>query len=211
LRVAAASPSRKGSHPTNQQSTLEKTMLRKTLFTVCVLAALPAAADTTAALARSCNNCHGVNGVSAGGPMPSIGGLPESYLKNVLLQWKHGERYAATMDRHVKGYSDDELAALATYFSKQKWTPVAQKTDPALVKRGKEVSERCESCHGETGKSDDADTPNLNGQWAQYLELELTKYREDAVKMPHKKMRANAKKLDAADVKAVAEYYASQK
>jgi len=36
------------------------------------------------------------------------------------------------------------------------------------------------------------------------------KYREDAVKMPHKKMRNNAKKLDEADVAAIAQYYAAQ-
>jgi cytochrome c553 len=37
------------------------------------------------------------------------------------------------------------------------------------------------------------------------------KYRDDGVTMPHKKMRNNARKLDANDVKAAAEYYANQK
>ena len=56
----------------------------------------------------------------------------------------------------------------------------------------------------------DAETPKLNGQWAEYLEMELMKYRTESVKMPHKKMRGNAKKLEEADVSAAAQFYAAQ-
>jgi sulfide dehydrogenase cytochrome subunit len=162
-------------------------------------------------LANSCDNCHGVNGVSAGQSMPSIGGLPESYLKNIMMEWKSGERYSATMGRLIKGYTEEEISALAAYFSKKPWTPVAQKTDAKLVKAGKKVTEKCSGCHGDTGKSPDADTPNLNGQWSQYLQLEALKYRDDAVAMPNKQMRKAAKKLSEDEIKAVAEFYASQK
>ena len=182
------------------------------LFATFGMTSLAALAGTpTEDLARTCNGCHGLNGVSVGPNMPSIGGLPEAYLKNLLLQWKKGERYAATMDRHVKGYSDDELAALASYFAKLPWVPVAQKADAKVLAQGKEATERCETCHGATGSEpDDAETPKLNGQWAQYLEMELLKYRTDAVKMPHKKMRNNAKKMDDAGVAAGARYYGAQ-
>ena len=169
------------------------------------------AADNIEPLANTCNNCHGINGVSVGPSMPSIGGLPESYLKNIMLEWKAGTRYSATMGRLVKGYSDEQIGALAAYFSKKPWTPVTQKADPKLVKLGKEATKRCASCHGETGKSEDSETPNLNGQWAGYLELEALKYRDDAVAMPNKQMRNAAKKLSDEEVKAVAAFYASQK
>lgn len=163
------------------------------------------------ALANTCNNCHGMNGVSVGPSMPSIGGLSETYLKNVMLQWKSGERYSATMGRHFKGYSDEELAALATYFSKKPWVPVVQKAGADVLAKGKEATERCETCHGVTGgEPDDAETPRLNGQWAKYMELELLKYRTESVAMPHKKMRNNAKKLDETDVANAAQYYAAQ-
>ena len=95
--------------------------------------ALPAWAGPTEDLARTCNACHGVNGVSVGPSMPSIGGLPEAYLKNVMTQWKGDERYSATMGRHFKGYTEAELAALATYFSKLPFTTVVQKADAALL------------------------------------------------------------------------------
>lgn len=169
------------------------------------------AADRTAALANTCNNCHGVNGVSVGPSMPSIGGLPESYLKNVMLEWKSGTRYSATMGRLIKGYTDEQISELAAYFSKKPWTPAAQKPDAKLVKLGKAAASRCTSCHGDHGAADDGETPNLNGQWAQYLELELMKYRDDAVAMPDKKMSNAAKKLSDEEVKAVAAFFASQK
>ncbi len=172
---------------------------------------IPAQAGPTEDLASTCNACHGLNGVSVGPSMPSIGGLPEPYLKNVMLQWKSGERYSATMGRHFKGYSDAELAALAAYFSKLPWTPVVQAADAKIMAQGKEATERCETCHGATGSEpDDEETPKMNGQWAQYMELELMKYRNDAVKMPHKKMRTNAKKLDEADVSVAAKFFAAQ-
>lgn len=193
--------------------------MKKTIGGACALAlclvggviGAPAMAGPTEDLARSCNTCHGMNGVSVGPSMPSIGGLSETYLKNIMLQWKSGERYSATMGRHFKGYSDEELANLAIYFSKLPWTPVVQKADAAVLAKGKEASDRCETCHGATGSEpDDVDIPVLNGQWAQYLELELLKYRTEAVKMPHKKMRKNALKLGEADVSATAHFYAAQ-
>lgn len=175
------------------------------------LSAPLALAGPTEDLARSCNACHGLNGVSVGPSMPSIAGQPEAYLNNVMLQWKSDERYSATMGRHFKGYSDAELAALATYFSKLPYVPTVQQADAKLVAQGKAATDRCETCHGATGSEpDDADTPKLHGQWAQYLEMELMKYRNDAAKMPHKKMRNNAKKLADEDVAAVAKFYATQ-
>ena len=188
--------------------------MRNTLLMVLAaagLAAAPAFAGPTEDLAGTCNACHGLNGVSVGPSMPSIGGLPEPYLKNIMLQWKSGERYSATMGRHFKGYSDEEIAKLATHYSKLPWTPVVQKVDDKIAKQGKEASDRCETCHGATGSEpDDAETPKINGQWADYMHLEMMKYRTEAVKMPHKKMRGNTKKLDEADVEAVAKYFAAQ-
>jgi cytochrome c553 len=87
-----------------------------------------------------------------------------------MLQWKSDERYSATMGRHFKGYTEAELSALATYFSKLPWVPVVQKADEKTLAQGKAASDRCETCHGATGGTpDDAETPKLNGQWAEYM------------------------------------------
>lgn len=183
------------------------------LVPVLLALAIPAAhaADPIEGLARTCNNCHG-DGSSAGGSMPSIGGQSEAYLKNILLQWKSGERYSATMGRLIKGYSDEDLAALAHYFSQQSWTPATQRLDAELAKKGKgKATALCAACHGATGNEpSDDDTPKLNGQTAQYMELELMKYRDESLTMPSKKMRKIALKLKDEDLAAVSQYFASQ-
>lgn len=154
------------------------------------------ATDSVEALASTCNNCHGVNGVSAGPTMPSIGGLPEAYLANVMLEWKNGTRFSATMGRLLKGYSDVQIADLATYFAKQPWVPRPQKVDETRVRLGAQSLRRCAVCHGDTGVSTDSGTPHLNGQWSDYLYLESLKYHDDAMVMLNRQMCGAFKRLN---------------
>jgi sulfide dehydrogenase cytochrome subunit len=161
-------------------------------------------------LAQTCNNCHGTGGVSVGHSMPSIAGQSESYLKNIMMEWKTGARASANMTRLIKGYTDDEIAGLAAYYAKLPWKPVVQ-ADAAALAKGKDVTERCETCHGATGgQPDDKDTPMLAGQWAKYLEMELMKYRDAGFKMTHKKMIKNAQKMEEGDVATAAKFYGAQ-
>lgn len=169
------------------------------------------AADNIEGLARTCNNCHGTGGVSAGTSMPSISGLSEAYLKHVMMEWKSGARASANMTRLIKGYTDEEIAGLAAWFAKQPWTPQVQAAPSDVLAKGKDASDRCETCHGATGSEPDDDvTPKMNGQWAKYLELELMKYRDPAFQMTHKKMTTNARKLDEGDVAATAQFFGAQ-
>jgi len=184
-------------------------ILSSLLFSV--FAASVAHAADMDGLIRGCNGCHGENGVSAGGAMPSIGGQPEAYLSNILTEWNKADRQAGTMNRHAKGYKPEEIAALAKFYSAKPWAPVAQTGSADLIAKGKAIaSEKCADCHGDTGKSDDAKTPNLNGQSATYMELELMKYRDDGFKMTNAKMKKNARKLSEADLEAVTKFFASQ-
>ncbi len=175
-----------------------------------MVAGIGVAAGNIEGIAHTCNNCHGYNGVSAGGSMPSIAGLPEAYLKNIMTEWKTGKRASANMTRLISGYTDEEIAGLAEYFSKLPWTPVAQKLDPKLIERGKQASQGCAGCHGPTGKATMAGTPNLNGQMAKYIELELLKYKDESFAMPSAMMRMVVKPLKDEDIPAIAAYYASQ-
>ena len=194
---------------------LEKTM-RKAVMYVLTAASLTAAssvlaADNIAGLAMTCNNCHGTGGVSVGHSMPSIAGLSETYLKNILMEWKSGARASANMARLISGYTDGEIAGLAAYYSKLPWTPVVQTASADILKKGKDATERCETCHGATGgQPDDKETPMLNGQWAKYLELELMKYRDEGFQMTHKKMIKNARKIEEGDVATAAKFFGAQ-
>lgn len=175
-----------------------------------MLAGTATMASNIEGVARACNNCHGFNGVSAGGAMPSIAGLPEAYLKNIMMEWKTGKRASANMTRLISGYTDEEIAALAKHFAQLPWTPVAQKFDANLVERGRQASQPCASCHGPTGKALMPGVPNLNGQTAKYIELELFKYKDESFAMPSAMMRMVVKPLKDEDIPAIAAYYASQ-
>lgn len=188
--------------------------MKKILMTVSLLIAgiVPAsAADNIKGLAMTCNNCHGTGGVSAGTSMPSIAGLSETYLKNVMMEWKSGARASANMTRLIKGYTDAEIAGLAKHFASLEWTPKPQSVAANVIAKGKEATDRCESCHGTTGgQPDDETIPKLNGQWAKYLELELTKYRDEDFQMTHKKMTKNARKMEDAEVGISTQFYGAQ-
>jgi cytochrome subunit of sulfide dehydrogenase len=185
------------------------------LILAAALASFAAAASAydhnVEVLARTCNGCHGVRGVSVGPSMPSIGGLPRDYLARVLKEWKYDARTGITMNRIVKGFSDDELDALAGYFAKQRWVASPQRISANTVHKGRAaVSEKCEDCHGITGSDPDVNAPRINGQWAKYMELELEKFRSPDFKMPHRKMRKAANEMQPDDVSAVAGYYGAQ-
>lgn len=174
-------------------------------------AAAGLAADNVEGLARTCFNCHGTGGVSAGTTMPSIAGLPEAYLKKVMMEWKSGVRASASMTRLVRGYTDDEIAGLAAWFARQPWTARSQPVAGGVLAQGKEATARCATCHGaDGGEPDEDDVPRLDGQWAGYLELELDKYRDEAFQMSHKRMIRNARRMDADAVEAAARFYGAQ-
>jgi sulfide dehydrogenase cytochrome subunit len=187
--------------------------MQKTLLALALvgLAGTAAARGDIEVLARTCNSCHGVGGVSVGISMPSIGGLPREYLRSIMKEWKYDERSAITMGRIVKGFSDDEIDALAAYFSRQPWVPAPQQAAAAMLSRGRSaISENCEDCHGFTGSDPDVDAPKINGQWSKYMELELAKYRSKEFKMPHRKMKKAAQDMKPADVSAAARYFGAQ-
>jgi sulfide dehydrogenase cytochrome subunit len=187
--------------------------MRKSILALAlsVFAGTAAARSDIEPLARTCNGCHGLQGVSAGPTMPSIGGLPKPYLQKVMKQWKYDERLGVTMSRIVKGFSDDEIDALAAYFAAKPWMPATQVVAPAQLAKGKSViSENCEDCHGATGSDPDVGVPRINGQWAKYMELELEKYRGSVFDMPHRKMKKSARELKEAEASAAARYFGAQ-
>lgn len=70
-------------------------------------------------LAGTCLNCH-VSDSKLATSIPVIAGKSEAVLKAQLLAYKSDLVPAGTtiMNRLAKGYSDDEIGALAAYFSK---------------------------------------------------------------------------------------------
>ena len=69
-----------------------------------------------AVLTNTCFSCHGTDGKSAG-DMPTIAGKTEDFITLKLKAFKSGELEATVMNRIAKGFTDDEIAALAKFFS----------------------------------------------------------------------------------------------
>ena len=78
-----------------------------------------AGGPTGQAIAFTCNGCHGHGGMSKGAA-PSIKGLPASYMDSAMKDFKSDKRPATIMNRIAKGYSDEEIAAMAQYYASMK-------------------------------------------------------------------------------------------
>jgi cytochrome c553 len=70
-------------------------------------------------LAASCSNCHGTLGVAEAGNESLAGANKDEMLKK-MLDFKTGKKPATIMHQLSKGYTDEQLAALAGYFSSLK-------------------------------------------------------------------------------------------
>ena len=162
-------------------------------------------------LANPCAGCHGTNGYSMQ-PMPIIAGLTSAYLNTTLQKYKTGKRASTIMGRIAKGYSDDELAAITSFFASQYWLSPVQEVDPMLVERGRRLHvEKCETCHRDNGRYQDDNTPRLAGQWREYLEIVLQEYWQPERHMGDLFMKLVLRPLRPEDLTALAHFYASHK
>lgn len=164
-------------------------------------------------LANTCAGCHGTNGASAGDSMPIVGGFDKRYLAEVLKQFKSGERDSTIMGRIMRGYSDLEIQAIASYMADQEWVSSSKKISKHLIGSGaKTHQKKCESCHEDNGAFQDDEVPRLAGQWADYTRAMLYNFHEigSPASQP-RKMRKRVQQLSQEELDELANFYASQK
>jgi cytochrome c553 len=95
------------------------------LRTILVASALGAATlahaqvDQVKVWAAACANCHGTDGRAEPG-MEALAGKNADDMTKSLLDFKAGRKPATIMHQISKGYTDDELRAIAAYFAAQK-------------------------------------------------------------------------------------------
>ncbi|WP_200841104.1 c-type cytochrome [Geminicoccus flavidas] len=89
----------------------------------CIIAAATAMAGTGPAGAEpptgaaSCSGCHGPAGTE--GPVPSLLGRPAAETVAAMAAFRTGQREATVMDRIAKGFTDDEIRAIADWLAGQ--------------------------------------------------------------------------------------------
>ena len=163
-----------------------------------------------AMLANACAGCHGTDGVSAGPAAPTIAGMSAEALEERMTAYREGTMHSTIMARIAKGYTEEEVKAMAAHFAKLPFKTASQSSDAALGAEGKKLHKKhCEKCHEEGGTAGE-DGARIAGQWFPYLHFTMDDYRTGRSEMP-KKMAKKVEKLSDADLNALLHYYAGQK
>jgi cytochrome c553 len=78
--------------------------------------------------ASSCSGCHAAS-ASVQTPVPPLAGRAVENTVTALQAFRAGTRPATVMDRIAKGFTDDEVAAIAVWYAAQKLEPAKKKSD----------------------------------------------------------------------------------
>lgn len=72
----------------------------------------------TRALAASCAGCHGTDGRAVeGSAIPSLAGSSKADITMQMKAFKEGTRPATVMHQLSKGYTDEQIDRISTYFA----------------------------------------------------------------------------------------------
>lgn len=71
---------------------------------------------TGAAMAQACAGCHGTHGKIEGSAFVPLAGMPEATFIQTMLDFRNDKRPATLMGHVAKGFSEAEIALMATYF-----------------------------------------------------------------------------------------------
>ena len=178
-------------------------------------------ADGASIAKDKCAACHGEDGNSTDGKVPSIAGFSTDGLVEMIQAYKSGDRHGdkykpkdgeeTDMNAVTKDMSEDDINEVSAFFAGKTFKAAEQEADAKLAEAGAKIHEKsCEKCHSEGGKSSEDDTAILAGQWKTYLHDQFEEFSEGERDMP-KKMKKKFAKLSDDDKKALLEYYASQK
>lgn len=177
------------------------------VLAICAVS-LPLAASTNVdinTLASRCVACHGAKGVSSNDSWPNLAGQKQEYLVKEITAFRDGTRENVLMSPMVKKLSNQDIQALAQYFSKLVNTTEKSKTENI---DGKHVRARCISCHGMQGITVTGLWPNLAGQKKEYLINQLHAFKKGERKSPIMEVISN--ELTNQQIKDVAEYFSQQ-
>ena len=93
-----------------------------TVLAVCNMLAAPVLAVdefTGRTIGSACFGCHGAAGATETSIPPIIIGVPADYIIKSMKEFRDGSRSSTIMGRIAKGYTDEEITAVASYISSQ--------------------------------------------------------------------------------------------
>lgn len=197
--------------------------LWSTALVGCLLAQ-PMLADP-ADIARSCNECHGENGVSREPDVPTIAGMSAFVLEDYLLtyqdrarpchetEYRSGdtERPPTTMCEIADKLSEEEVTAIAEHYAALTFESADQEFDPAMAAEGAGIHRRdCEKCHTDNASNPEDDAGVMAGQWMPYLRQVFEDYASGERPFVEDKMQEKFEQLSAEEKEALIHFYGSQ-
>ena len=169
---------------------------------------------STEMIVNTCVACHGQKGISKGPSIPTLGGMSEAYVIEMMEGYQSGEIPSTIMGRLAQGYNEEEIEQMGKYFASLEYEKAEQKHDASKVAQGAKLHDKyCEKCHSESGTVPDDDSGFLSGQWRPYLEAQIMDYRNKdriATKKMMKKVKALNEKHGDAGFETLLEYYSSK-
>jgi sulfide dehydrogenase cytochrome subunit len=171
-------------------------------------------------LVRMCESCHGEDGISTQPDVPIIAGFSREGFLNTMDVFRDDDRIALAfqkpdepetqMNDIARQLSDEDVEALADYFSQRPFKPVAQPFNRKLADRGEILHKRhCDRCHTHNGAEPVEDAAILAGQWTPYLKRQFDNIVSGKRVVP-RIMYRRIKRLSPADIDALLHFYASQ-
>lgn len=159
-------------------------------------------------LGFTCLGCHGIEGQRNAYPsfrVPRLGGQKIEYLETALIAYRDGNRPHPTMQAQAGSLSDDDIDNLIAWLSGYE-----EVSDTATAEQvaGVEAAQICVTCHGVDGAAVQPAPATLAGQHEDYLVYALKQYKDGS--RSGNVMSAFATTLSEADMKMLAEFYASQ-
>ena len=196
------------------------TLIRSSLAALCAGLLVSVATGSAAAeagdarrgktLTYTCLGCHGIDGYRNAYPsyrVPKLGGQSPRYLILALQAYKSGERSHPTMRAQSASLSTEDMQDIAAYIASYGEAEKPDGSSPVAP----DAAATCAACHGDNGISLSPEWPNLAGQHKDYLVDSLRQYQMKTVsERKNPIMMGLVAALTPAQVKAIAEYYASQ-
>jgi cytochrome c553 len=94
-------------------------LLLAALLIVVAIARANAAAQTPPPGASSCSGCHAMK-KSVDTPVPRLVGRNPADIEAAMVAFRAGQRPSSVMGRIAKGFTDDEVRAIAAWYGAQK-------------------------------------------------------------------------------------------
>jgi cytochrome c553 len=182
---------------------------------------LPGDAARGAALAVTCQACHGAHGEgNPAGGFPRLATQTADYLAAQLRNYADGRRVSPVMAPLAKALDAQKRADVAAFFADQSSPYAAQSAHPTpeqrqrgrlLVRVGDESKQlqACANCHGPDGSGERYAAPYLAGQSATYLANAIQEWKAGTRHSGEKQMGPVVARLDDHDIAALSAYLES--